>query len=289
MRMERFPGACAVKLAGIVGFLAASAARAAITCSAAVSPMTVVYDPTVTATNVTSGGWTVSCNRLATDPGTFDWSLGADAGTNPGGGFNRATLAGRTYQYRLYRMPPYNNANRWRDTRRTRLSGTVVFGGSLSATDSGSFDLIVPGSQTVRPAGTYIDSVTVFLRDAGTGAVINTSAFGVSIITTNSCQISVPPGDVNFSYTAFQTTAAPASTVYGVRCTTALPYAMSLDAVSGTLLGLSYTLALSAASATGTGVTQTYTITGSIAAGQGGTCATAICTGSQQRTLYVTY
>lgn len=284
LRFDRFG-----TFAAALGCLAAPAANAVITCNASVSAMTAVYDPTVTTTNVTTGNWTIACDRLATDPGTFDWALGANDGTNPGGGYNQATLVGGTYQYRLYRAAPYNNANRWRDTRRTRVSGTIVFGASLTARDSGSFDLVVPALQTVRPAGTYLDTVSVFLRDAGTRAVIGTSTFGVSIITTNSCQISVPPGDVSFSYTSLQLSASAANTTYGVRCTTALPYTMALDATSGTLLGLNYTLSLSSLSGTGTGVTQTYTINGSIAGGQAGSCATAVCTGSQTRTLIVGY
>lgn len=112
----------------------------------------------------------------------------------------------------------------------------------------------------------------------------------MSAITTNNCQISVPPGNVNFSYTSFQVAAANASATYGVR-TTALPYTMSLDATSGTLLGLSYTLSIapSSSSGTGTGATQTYTINGTMAGGQGGTCATAACSASQTRTLTLSW
>jgi len=289
--MTGFPltGLVGRSLAALLGCLAASAANGAITCNASVTSMTVVYDPTVATQNVTTGGWTISCTRLPGDPNTFDWSLGANDGTNPGGGFNRATLGANTYQYRPYRLAPYNNANRWRDTRRTRFAGTINFGAGLTATDSDSFDLVVPAGQAVRPAGTYLDVVTVFLRNAISGALINTTTFSVLIITTNACQISVPPGDVNFVYTSLQLAASAASTMFGVRCTTALPYTMALDATSATLLGLNYTLALSATSATGTGVTQTYAINGSIAGSQAGTCATAVCTGSQTRTLTVTY
>jgi hypothetical protein len=64
---------------------------------------------------------------------------------------------------------------------------------------------------------------------------------------------------------------------------------MALDATSGTIVGLNYTLALSQASATGNGVTQTYSVNGNIAGGQAGTCSTASCSGSQTRTLTVTY
>jgi hypothetical protein len=277
------------KVAAALGWLAVSAARAAVTCNVSVTSMTVVYDPTVATTNVTAGSWTIACTRLPSDPGAFDWSLGADAGTNPAGGFNRATLGTRTYQYRPYRQTPYTNANRWRNTARTRFTGTINFRSSVTATDSGRFDVVVPARQTIQPAGTYLDVVTVFLRDASSGAVIDSGTFTVSIITSNACQISVPPGDVSFSYTSLQAAPAAASTVFGVRCTTALPYTLSLDATSGTLLGLTYTLSLSAPSGTGTGVTQTYSINGSIAGNQAGTCGTAVCTGSQIRTLTVAY
>ena len=107
-------------------------------------------------------------------------------------------------------------------------------------------------------------------------------------ITSNTSQISVPPGDVNFTYTSFQASTASASSSFGVRCTTALPYTMALDATSGTLLGLSYSLALSA-SGSGTGATQSYNINGSMAANQAGTCGTGVCTGSQTRTLTLTW
>jgi spore coat protein U-like protein len=118
---------------------------------------------------------------------------------------------------------------------------------------------------------------------------LNTSTFGVSVITTNACQIAVPPGSVNLNYTSFQAAAATANTSFGVRCTTALPYTMALDATSGTVLGLTYNLALSQSSGTGIGETQTYSINGSMAAGQVGTCSTASCSASQTRTLTITY
>jgi spore coat protein U-like protein len=165
----------------------------------------------------------------------------------------------------------------------------LSFGASLSASVSGSFDVVVYGSQTVQPAGTYTDTVTATLRNTANNATLDTTPFTVSVITTNSCQLYTPPGDISLSYTSFQVSAAAANTSFGVRCTTALPYTMALDATSGTIVGLTYTLALSQTSATGNGVIQNYSVNGSIAGGQAGTCATASCSGSQTRTLTVTY
>jgi spore coat protein U-like protein len=165
----------------------------------------------------------------------------------------------------------------------------LSFGASLTASVTGSFDLVVFGSQPVVPASTYNDTVTVTLRNTANNNTLDTSPFTVTVITTNSCQLYTPPGNINLAYTSFQASAATANTSFGVRCTTALPYTMALDATSGTIVGLTYTLALSQTSATGNGVTQNYSVNGSIASGQGGTCSTASCSGSQTRTLTVTY
>jgi spore coat protein U-like protein len=272
----------------VAGSVAAFDAVAAITCSVMVTSITTVYDPTVATDNVSTGSYTISCTRLAGDPNSLSWSLAANNGLQPGGGNNRAESAGgNRYAYDLFRLAPYTNPNRWQPG--TRFTGTMNFGAGLSATQSGAFDLVVYGSQTVRPAGTYTDTVTVTLRDAVTNNTLNTSTFGVSVITTNACQIAVPPGSVNLNYTSFQAAAATANTSFGVRCTTALPYTMALDATSGTVLGLTYNLALSQSSGTGIGETQTYSINGSMAAGQVGTCSTASCSASQTRTLTITY
>jgi hypothetical protein len=65
---------------------------------------------------------------------------------------------------------------------------------------------------------------------------------------------------------------------------------MSLDATSGTLLGLAYSLAINpTGSQVGNGAAQSATITGTIAAGQSGTCSQASCSATQARTLTITY
>lgn len=273
-----------------LGWVAGNA-MAAYSCSVSVTSITTVYSPTVATDNVTSGSFTITCTRLISDSATLNWSLGADNGLQPTGAQNRVQrgATNNRYNYETYRLTPYTNANRWQDNNATRFAGTMAFGGSLSASATGVFDLRVPGSQTVVTAGTYTDTVGVTLRNTGNGTTLASSSFGVTVITTNSCQISTAPGDLNFTYTSFTATPASASTNFAARCTTGLPYTMSLDATSGTLLGLAYTLALSATSATGSGLQQSFTITGGIAAGQAGTCSTPTCSGSQARTLTITY
>ena len=121
-------------------------------------------------------------------------------------------------------------------------------------------------------------------------AATTTGNFNVTVNLTSVCTIASGPADVAFTYTSFQAGAATATGGgFQVQCTNTLPYTMSLDATSGTVIGLNYTLALSAASGTGNGAAQSYSVTGSMASGQGGTCALGSCAGSQGRVLTVTY
>ena len=269
--------------------LAAAPALAAYSCTVTVTAVTVVYDPTSVVQNVTTGSYTINCTRALTDNSNLAWTLAVNNGTNAGGGFNRVEQPpSRRYNYETYRFAPYTAANLWGAAAAVRFSGTLAFGGSTFASVTGPFDIVMPALQTVQPAGTYTDTLTATLRRGGT--TMDTTAFGITVRTNNTCQLSVPPGNVNFTYSSFQGSAATASTTYGVRCTTSLPYTMALDATSGTLLGLNYTLGISpSTSGTGTGATQTYTINGSIAAGQSGICATASCNASQTRTLTLSW
>ena len=264
-------------------------AHAAVTCTASVTSITRGYDPNAIGDTVTTGSYTVSCTRLASDPNTFDWSLGANNGLHNQGAQNRVQLGTREYEYELYRQTPYINGNRWQNGANTRFTGTINFGASLIASQSGAFDLRIPDQQPVQPAGTYTDTVTVTVRNDNTGTILSQSTFNVSIITIASCTLTSPPGNINLSYTSFQAAPAAASANFGVNCTTSMPYTMALDATSGTLVGLNYSLALSQTASTGTGAAQTFSINGSIAAGQSGTCATASCSASDIRTLTITY
>jgi spore coat protein U-like protein len=261
---------------------------AAVSCSVTVTPISTVYDPTVATENISTGTVTVSCTRAISDPNTFAYSVTADNGLQPNGSTNRVQLAANRYNYELYRTTPYTNGNRWQLQNANRITGTINFGAGLAATNTAPFDLRIPPLQTIAPAGTYTDTVSVTLRNSG-GTTINATAFGVSVITSNSCQLSTPPGSLNFSYTSFQGSPVSQNTTFQARCTSGLPYTVALDATSGNLLGLNYSLSVSPTGRTGSGVEQSFTITGTIAAGQGGTCALASCNGSESRTLTVTY
>ena len=123
-------------------------------------------------------------------------------------------------------------------------------------------------------------------------AAVATAPFNVTASLTSKCEITTAVADVAFSYTSFQTTVATATGGgFSVRCTTNLPYTLSVAATSGTVIGLAYTLGLSAAGGTGAGLTAaTYNVTGSMVSGQSGICATtAACSGTAAHTLTVTY
>ena len=72
---------------------------------------------------------------------------------------------------------------------------------------------------------------------------------------------------------------------------------MALDATVGVVTGLNYALALNTVNtggvnpltSVGNGLAKTFFINGTMAAGQAGACAAAACTGTQARTLTITY
>jgi spore coat protein U-like protein len=303
MKISLIPrGGLSVALAVTLFCVAPLAAEAAICNITSVSAINTVYDETIGSDSVTTGSWSMICTREASDAAaTFNWSVGANNGTHAAGAQPRAAFFFFFFlNYEPYRIVggPYNAANRWADAcggTPTRFTGTLTWTGGTGSTVTVTrpFDLRIQAGQNPLNAP-YTDTITLTPRAAcpSVTALGSTGSMSVTIYASSRCAISVPPGNVNFTYTSFQGTASNASTTYGVSCTNGLPYTMRLDGAgppfSYSLLGLTYTLALPA-SATGTGLTQTHTINGSIAAGQSGTCATAVCNGTQTRTLTISW
>jgi Spore Coat Protein U domain len=279
--------------------LYAMPAMAAITCGVVVTPISTVYSPTITPENISTGSYTVTCTRTAGDPTTLNYDLAAGNGLQPSGVINRVQLGATTnrYNYELYRLAPYINTNRWQLTNLLRFAGSLNFGSGFVATSGEQpFVLRIPPMQTVRPAGIYTDMVAATLRQDMSATVLATTNFDVTVITDNTCEISTPPGAINFSYTSFQTTAATASTTFYTRCTTGLPYSVAVDTLpaSPASLDLVYSLGLTPVTsptspATGSGLPQLFTITGTMPANQSGTCAAATCTATEPRTITITY
>ena len=262
---------------------AALHAAAAISCNITSPGVSSGYDPASGSTDITQSFFTVTCTRgLASDPTTVTWSARADNGLSPGGGNNRAQRGTSRLAYDVYRDAACGS--KWQGGGGT-ITGSITFVGTGTQTAQGNFWMCIAAG-LAPAAGTYTDTITMtltyntFFTDTGTLAV--------SILTPASCSIATAPGNVVFNYVAFGS-AVNASTTFRVNCTNTLPYAMALDATSGTVLGIAYTLALSSSSGTGTGANQTYTITGNAAAGQAGTCAAGSCSASQARTLTISY
>ena len=117
--------------------------------------------------------------------------------------------------------------------------------------------------------------------------------FNVTATLTAKCEITAAPADVAFAYTSFQGSAQPSTGGgFSVRCTNSLPYSLSLNTTTGTVIGLAYTLSVPGGTFTGSGSAVNHTVTGTMASGQSGTCAAtppATCSGSNQHTLIVTY
>jgi len=268
--------------------LAAPAARGAITCTVTSPGWSTAYVPANPGTNVSQSSVTVTCQRNAGgDPTTLDYTVAVNNGSNRSGAQDRARL-GATANYINYENYRDSTcASLWGSITSQRIAGTMTLSGFTPTTATTSFWGCVPASQLGKPAGTYTDAVSITLRRGNT--TLDTGTFPVSIYTPAVCNITTAPGTVAFTYAAFQVSAALASTTFGVTCSNLLPYTMALDATVGVVSGLQYSLGLSASGSTGTGVGQTFSINGTMPADQAGTCATGGCSGTDTRTLTITY
>jgi spore coat protein U-like protein len=129
-----------------------------------------------------------------------------------------ATEEVRTGAVRRLRQPIATTI--WRDAGFTQIWGTQTpqtsTERSTSALPLGQFHRSVlhalAGTSGGGSGGTYTDTVTLTMFIPGPNP---TTTIPITVITTNSCQISVAPGDVNFTYTSFQPGPAAASTIYG--------------------------------------------------------------------------
>lgn len=279
-----------------------SHAQAAISCSLNSSGFASAYVSTNPGINITPTSFRVTCTRgIATDATSETVTVRVDNGSNRSGTQNRAA-SGATNKilYDNYIDAVCNTV--WKNT---SLSATVnMTGFTSSSSQPVMFWGCVPAGQAV-PAGTYTDTVTLTPTFSNGSTIGSAITFPVSIVTPASCTIAVAPGNVAFGYTAFQTSAAQSNTTFSANCTNQLPYQLALDGTPssgiypGVISGLNYALSigtsaygaaiLSTTSQIGSGSSQTYYINGVMTSGQAGTCASASCTGSDPRSLTITY
>jgi spore coat protein U-like protein len=279
-------------LAALAMLAFSAGAQARFTCNITAASTLTLTTAYGSALNITAGSITVSCTSNNVASRTATYQISAPYSANATGTQRRAAFGANFLNYNLGANLGCSTA--WNNTtaQLPTPAYTTPAMTSASAADVHTFYFwfCVPAGLTVPAAGTYTDTTNLTvtgLASAG-GFTGGTGALKVNITAPATCSLSTPPGNIVFNYTSFGA-AANASTTFGATCTNLLPYTMALDATTGTLLGLTYTLALSAASATGSGVAQSYTINGTIAAGQSGTCAATTCTGSQTRTLTISY
>ncbi len=268
--------------AAILAF--AHSAHARVNCSVSSLGFSTAYGSTL---NVTASSFTVTCTHVSGAKNTATYQVAVNNGLQPSGTQNRAASGANFLNYSLTSDAACLTA--WKGTAYIPATVYTTPALALGASDikTYAFDGCVPANQVIPAAGTYTDTVTMSFVPAG--ATFTNGTFPVSITAPATCTLSTPPGNITFNYRSFSATAVAASATFATTCTNKLPYTMALDATSGAIAGVTYTLALSASTAVGTGVPQTFSINGSIAAGQGGTCTAATCTGSQVRTLTITY
>ena len=284
-----------IQMLGAAIFLfTGSLAHATITCTNLVSGgFSTSYAPTQTVSYITQGTISFRCTRSAAGDLTTVY-VGTDVGANPSGNIARAKLGANFIQYDLY-----NDSGCSILLSSTSTSANIpvtllanLFSQSFTVSFWGCITL---AGQSV-PSGTYVDTISYDIQNfAATVGYSAIATLPVSIVNPATCNITSVANVAFGTYIAFRATPllSPAANVV-MNCTTNLPYSLALDATSGLIagVGLNYSLAtswISGSQLRGTGPGQTFTMTGTLPANQAGKCSAGSCSGSDTRTLTVTY
>jgi len=282
----------------LVGWLLAEGgAEAATSCTISTAPTEFMAVYSSTANVRVNTSVTVTC-RTTSGTQTVNFSLTPNNGLSPSGTQNRAKLGGNSLNYDFYT----NNActSAWTGASNTIIATTTGVGYTITLRQC------VKPTTPAPTAGYYTDSETFTLTTSTPGVTITGSnpwVFPVSIGVPTSCQIKTPPGNINFgTYTAFSATPLTTSGSFATRCTANnLGMTLSIGTTAGGVIpgtGLNYSLAINTTSSGGSNPltstsgstgTQTFYINGTMPAGQAGTCTTGSCSGSDTRTLTITY
>lgn len=256
------------------------------TCAISSASLTApTYDPFGAQLQV-QGSVSFSCTRPPGNPRFPTTFLVGASGTNPRSMSNGTDTLG--YSLLTGYAPCGGN---WDGSTALQVANTAPNptdnGTRTTPTMTATFCLQIPAGQTGSSPGTYTATPVLTITDSNghnwlTGGVLNLIA-----PVAQGCAIVNSPSALTINYTAFGP-AQSGNSLFRLRCTNRTPYSLSLDATSGTMLGLPYTLSLPAGG-TGSGQPQTITITGTIPAGQAGACAGATCSQTQTRQLTVTY
>lgn len=277
-------------------------------------PVHAAYSCTVTATSsgllyVTpsprdvTGSAMLTCTRSSGDANSLSYRLKATDGNNATGSqpFRRVRLNSTSnyLAYSLRRSGTCNNNTDWRAPATGTANvatGTLSFGAALTASTTLTYCIRVrvgtggnPGSPT---AGVYSDTFNIFAQypNSNAGALSPNEPVLMTVGVSNQCVFNTYPGDLAFNYTAFSATAQTSTTSFMLRCSSGLPWTVSVSPNPAVLQGLRYTITPSPASGSGNGNTgQAVTLTGSMQAGQAGTCTGPTCSAAQAHTVFITY
>lgn len=281
-------------------FIFIKPAQAAYSCNVSVTSVGVTYSQSG---NVNANGTTtINCTRSSGDANLLSYRIKADNGLNASGSQLRVRLGatGNYINYSLARgtsaggAATCSNTTNW-DAPATGttnvITGTLNFGGNLSASAVWGYCVRVRPVSPSPASGIYTDTVQIFGQypNNNGGTLTASSPLNYSVSVGSQCQFGTLPSSLSFNYTSFSTIAQTASGNFNVLCSNTLPWTISVTPANDTLLGLNYSLNLSPASGTGTGLNQLITLTGTVPAGQAGTCNTAVCTASKVHTVTITY
>ena len=278
--------------------LTAPSAWSAVSCSLSANPAQVKgFYSAWQFTNVDmQGTFDLSCTR---DPNSDPRKPQIWIGVDTAGGTLTQEGGTSTLNYAVYHRAA--GSGLWTNTggvaANSANTGAVVgnlnFNGQ-SATDTISFNfwIRVPSWQLFRPAGVYqgIAMVTLRLNNA-TGPILTQVPLETLISIPKECHFSNPPTPINITYPAFSSTAVTGASTFGLTCTQDTTYTMQLDVTRSVIpnVELSYGLTLNANNGTGSATSQSYTIDVSVDPGQAGRCAGAVCSGTDTRTITITY
>lgn len=292
--------ACCLCLSGLLGVLSPPA-HAAYSCTVTATSTGLIYIPNQ---QDAKGSATLTCTRSLGDANSLSYRLKASDGLNAAGTAPiRRVRLNATSNYLFYSLRQGDNCGantNWRAPATGNvdvMTGSLPFVGSaLTASTTLNYCIRVRvgqnGNPTAPAAGIYSDTFNVFAQypRSDTGALSPSAAVAMTVGVSNQCVFYTYPGNLVFSYTAFSASPQTASTSFMLRCSSGLPWSVSVIPNPAVLQGLMYTITPSPASGTGTGNTgQAVTLNGHMPAGQAGTCSGSTCAATQPHTVFITY
>jgi spore coat protein U-like protein len=280
-------------------FLSCAAAPAlALSCSLSANPAQLKGIFNNTSTLQLQGTIVMSCTRGPGDPRKPNFWIGMDqagsgrtATLDTGGSTLAYTVAHGDYGRGIWmntgsEAPGSNNNGGVQDN-------SPDFGNTgMTLTETYTYYLQVLAPQGSKAAGVYLDRIPLTLRQNNiNGVVLDSTSLDISISIPKACRFSTPPTPITVNYTAFSPTPVAGTSMFALTCTLGTTYTIALDRTRSVIpsVELAYDLSLSAVQGTGIAAEQGYTVDISVDAGQPGRCNVATCTGTDTRTLTISY